>query len=508
MPSHTASLQYLPEGAAGTRATLKAMAAYVREYRKNLRVRELALSIVRDVGGHKNFKGAAAAICEWVKSHIQYVRDINEVETVQTPLVTLDYRQGDCDDQATLMAALLEAVGFNTRLRAIKLDPGGAFEHVVAEAQIDNSWVPLETTEDWAPGQFPANVAGNMYEHVTPTALLTLVGFLGFFGLGANSATSLFAPQEIAFLANVWPSIRVAKNWTDIGWAGLGYANGPPLSANSNAILAATWSSVRRAAKFTDINWGAESVPPNLVPQAAPAPIPPPVIITANYNGSPLNSAEYAVIAGVWPTIRGAANWKDISWPSLNYPNGPNLSAEADALMGKLWGVIRAARWFQDINWKAAGYNANPAAQAVPEVTSPNVPPAARATIPEAAPNALPVTQDTPAASNPAAQSVPEITGGATPPAAATGGGTAYDWSWLFGQSKDTSIDTTEAPQYAPGEADQTPTITPTGAPIQAGMFGDPKTMLIMAALSVGAALMFGQKSKRGRKRPLRGRRA
>lgn len=156
----------LPEGDAGTRATLQVMAALVRQYRKTMPIRELALDIVHRVPGHKNFSGEAAAITFWVRDHIRYVRDVNDVETVQTPLKTLDFGQGDCDDQATLMGALLQAVGFRTRFMAVKLSPSGPYVHVLTQAHINGDWVPLETTENWAPGSFPIRIAGAMFETV------------------------------------------------------------------------------------------------------------------------------------------------------------------------------------------------------------------------------------------------------------------------------------------------------------------------------------------------------
>lgn len=167
----TATLQYLPPGPAGTRATLQAMAGMVRDYRKNMTVRTLALRIANTVPGHKNFNAVAATLCQWVQAHINYVRDVRDVETVQTPLVTIRLGAGDCDDQATLLATMLESIGYTTRFRAIKLATGGEFEHVVSEYLDDESghgsrWVPLETTEPWRPGDFPVASAGDMYQEV------------------------------------------------------------------------------------------------------------------------------------------------------------------------------------------------------------------------------------------------------------------------------------------------------------------------------------------------------
>lgn len=162
----SATLLALPDGDAGTRATLRIMASLVRQYRKSLPARSLALDIIERVPGHKNYAGEAAAICNWVKRNIRYTRDVTDVETLQTPLKTLDIGQGDCDDQATLTATLLEAVGFNTRFLAIRTATFGPFVHVVSQANINGEWVPLETTEPWEPGEFPVRVAGAMIETV------------------------------------------------------------------------------------------------------------------------------------------------------------------------------------------------------------------------------------------------------------------------------------------------------------------------------------------------------
>jgi transglutaminase-like putative cysteine protease len=162
----TAQLLAIPDGPQGTRATLRLMSALVRQYRKHLAVRQLALAVVQSVRGHKNFGGMVSALCEWVKDSIQYVRDIRDVETIQTPVKTLEFRQGDCDDQATLLASLLESVGFRARFVAIKTEFDGPFVHVYTEVNLGTQWYPLETTEPWQPGQGPPRVAARMVEDI------------------------------------------------------------------------------------------------------------------------------------------------------------------------------------------------------------------------------------------------------------------------------------------------------------------------------------------------------
>lgn len=156
----------IPDGPAGTRETLRVMARITRQYRKTLPVRQLALSIVRNVQGHKNFRGQVAAIHSWVKNNIQFVRDIHGVETIQTPPKTVEFGQGDCDDQAVLVAALLMSVGFPARFVAIKTQTFAPFVHVYTETRLGTVWFPVETTERWKLGQGPRHVAARMVENV------------------------------------------------------------------------------------------------------------------------------------------------------------------------------------------------------------------------------------------------------------------------------------------------------------------------------------------------------
>ena len=111
------------------------MRQFVREYKKSLPVRELALSLIRQVPGHKNWVGQIKALHRYVQKRIQYVRDIRGVETIATPLVTIQIGQGDCDDQAVLLAALLESIGHPTRFVAIKQTTLGPFVHVYTVAR-------------------------------------------------------------------------------------------------------------------------------------------------------------------------------------------------------------------------------------------------------------------------------------------------------------------------------------------------------------------------------------
>ncbi len=155
----------LPPGTAGTRATLNLMRQLVRRYKKTLPIRQLALTIIDRVRGHKNFSAQVRAIHAYVQDNIQFVKDINGVETLATPIKTLEYRKGDCDDQAVLVASLLESIGHPTRFVAIKMQPFGPFVHVYTETKIGRSWIPIETTERWPAGMGPPKLSARMVVH-------------------------------------------------------------------------------------------------------------------------------------------------------------------------------------------------------------------------------------------------------------------------------------------------------------------------------------------------------
>ncbi len=65
----------------------------------------------------------------------------------------MEYRKGDCDDQAVLIASLLESIGHPTRFIAIKTSTFGPYVHVYVETRIGNKWFPVETTENWPMGK-------------------------------------------------------------------------------------------------------------------------------------------------------------------------------------------------------------------------------------------------------------------------------------------------------------------------------------------------------------------
>lgn len=151
----------IPSGLAGINSTLSLMRQLVEQYKVNPAIRETALQLVAGLD-QKDFRGEMRRLHSFVQNSIRYVRDINGVETVQTPVKTLEYGAGDCDDKATLLSALLESIGFKTRFYAVGFRPGH-IEHVLLECDYFGQWIALETTEPVAMGWSPPHVIKRAY---------------------------------------------------------------------------------------------------------------------------------------------------------------------------------------------------------------------------------------------------------------------------------------------------------------------------------------------------------
>lgn len=144
----------IPGGAEGTRQTLRIMRELVRKWKVHPRLRQLAKAIVQSCQS-KNNTCEIKRLHAYVSNKIRYVRDVQGVETVQDPEVTLRDKAGDCDDQAVLIAALLCSIGHPVRFVAVGFRPG-QFAHVYTETPIGADWVAVETTEKgWPIGRKP-----------------------------------------------------------------------------------------------------------------------------------------------------------------------------------------------------------------------------------------------------------------------------------------------------------------------------------------------------------------
>ncbi len=139
------------------------MGKLVKDGKKSLAVRQQAISLVAHLA-QKDWAAEITAAHAFVRDRIRYVKDVRDVETLATPEKTLEFGQGDCDDKAVLLAALLESIGHPTRFVAIAFHPD-EFAHVFVESKIGENWIALETTEPVPAGWRPHGYVQEMIHH-------------------------------------------------------------------------------------------------------------------------------------------------------------------------------------------------------------------------------------------------------------------------------------------------------------------------------------------------------
>ena len=101
------------------RRTLRVMVDVASTFKCDLHIRTLAVCLV---GGRvvtlvngcqvryplcrpKDYEAELRCLHAFVRDHVRYVRDIEGVETLQTPIQTLNVLAGDCDDKSMLFCA-------------------------------------------------------------------------------------------------------------------------------------------------------------------------------------------------------------------------------------------------------------------------------------------------------------------------------------------------------------------------------------------------------------------
>lgn len=158
----------LPSGKAAVAKTLAIMARLAREAVRDPRqyARMKALEIYRQNNlPTRAFNPEARALQTWVQNCIRYVRDPVDVELVQTPEVTLKLATGDCDDQSTLLAAMLAATGHPAQFVAVGMN-NEPLSHVLVETKIGDKWIAAETILKKPFGWFPPNVTSKLIRSV------------------------------------------------------------------------------------------------------------------------------------------------------------------------------------------------------------------------------------------------------------------------------------------------------------------------------------------------------
>lgn len=131
----------LESGDAGITTTLWAMKAMVDDaIEQGTAVRALAARI----------GSSLRAVFDYLVGHVRFLEDPRGIESVRHPdhmireILQAGSTAGDCDDMATLGAAILRALGFQPCFIVVSARASGEFHHVFFGARVDGELITLD----------------------------------------------------------------------------------------------------------------------------------------------------------------------------------------------------------------------------------------------------------------------------------------------------------------------------------------------------------------------------
>jgi len=129
--------------------TIQIMDSLVDQHKTDTTIRQYVANMVRTRRLRDgDVQGLCDAVYAWVRQRVKYWADISDVETIQSPHVTLQLGIGDCDDLSVLAATMLQAAGVQTRWLLLGYN-GDYPEHIcVCCYKPDSSMVAVDCSEE------------------------------------------------------------------------------------------------------------------------------------------------------------------------------------------------------------------------------------------------------------------------------------------------------------------------------------------------------------------------
>ena len=126
--------------------SLSILSRLAKEYSIHPRIRSLVAELLAPCK-EKDYDCYINRITSFVKENIKYVNDPPRAEVFQSPLRTLEWGIGDCDDFSVLTTSLLRAAGFEARPKIRKVND--RWGHVVVEVfhPTRKEWLEIDTTD-------------------------------------------------------------------------------------------------------------------------------------------------------------------------------------------------------------------------------------------------------------------------------------------------------------------------------------------------------------------------
>lgn len=127
-------------------------------YGKSECVVAFAKCLIEDVTGNNDTQELFSRVATFMLQQIIYVPDPRGAEYVHSPVQLLRQweaegtAQGDCDDHVLLANSLFNALGFKTRVVALKVFNAEKFDHVISSVQLGGVWSdfdPCNKADPW-----------------------------------------------------------------------------------------------------------------------------------------------------------------------------------------------------------------------------------------------------------------------------------------------------------------------------------------------------------------------
>jgi len=103
--------------------------ALINKYKSHRKIYEASRKIVMSCP-ERSWKCELSSVYKFMRHAVRYRRDINKVDTYQSPLKTFEWRAGDCDDFTIAIASLCEALGYQSLLEVIQTKNAKDFNHI------------------------------------------------------------------------------------------------------------------------------------------------------------------------------------------------------------------------------------------------------------------------------------------------------------------------------------------------------------------------------------------
>lgn len=196
--------------------TLKAMRRLALEAQRDLETRRLVERICENVA-QGDYASEVLAIYYWVCRNIRYMRDPPGVELVKTPRQLIRTKAGDCDDMATLLAAMLMLAGNTTQFAIAGFSPQPSFSHVYVEVKTPHGMFVVDPVANRDTAKMLRNVK---HHKVIPIAT-------GAMDAGVGRVDALVAKDREAPMRHVGPQGGNVFSVFDYGRGLYSYYEGP-----------------------------------------------------------------------------------------------------------------------------------------------------------------------------------------------------------------------------------------------------------------------------------------